>query len=70
MEGKMEDKTEGKMFLRTSGEDSLVLTPNFGLPSVPLGEVADFICCAYSRLAPITLQWHPLWMLFHPWSQQ
>ena len=45
-------------------------TPIFGLPPVPFGVVADFICGVYALSAPMTLHWAPLWVLFHPWSQQ
>jgi hypothetical protein len=45
-------------------------TPTFGFPPVFVGPVALFIVGVYAVFAPMILQVVPLWVLFHPWSQQ
>ncbi len=53
-------------------EGRCICTATLGLPPVFSGPVALFIACVYAVfvLAPMILHVDPLWVLFHPCSQQ
>ena len=44
--------------------------PTFGLPPLPSGDAAAFICAVYSGDVIIFLHCGLLWEVFHPCSQQ
>ena len=56
--------------LKNEGRCICTGTPTLGLPPVFSGPVALFMACVYAVFAPMILHVDPLWVLFHPWSQQ